>query len=341
MPSVIILDDAFSAMSNLRTQLWQAMAQSDDAKRAAIEAKMADNRRKMDEALKKYEPLVADERDRAMLAADRSAITDFDELANHALGLTRQGKPTEARDLMMSNQAVAAKLWDAFSEHRQYNVVLGNKSAEEAVTTKHTATLVGMFLAGGTLIALMTMGFFISRNIVRSLGQAVEVSNRIADGDLTVRIEAAGNDETGQLLRAMQTMVQKLTNVVTDVNGGAEAIASASEEVSATAQSLSQASSEQAASAEETSASIEEMTASIAQNSENAKVTDGMATKAAKEAVDGGSAVKATVAAMKQIAQKISIIDDIAYQTNLLALNAAIEAARAGEHGKGFAVAAR
>jgi methyl-accepting chemotaxis protein len=135
-------------------------------------------------------------------------------------------------------------------------------------------------------------------------------------------------------------MVQKLTNVVTDVNGGAEAIASASEEVSATAQSLSQASSEQAASAEETSASIEEMTASIAQNSENAKVTDGMATKAAREAVDGGSAVKATVAAMKQIAQKISIIDDIAYQTNLLALNAAIEAARAGEHGKGFAVVA-
>ena len=91
---------------------------------------------------------------------------------------------------------------------------------------------------------------------------------------------------------------------------------------------------------EETSASIEQMTASIAQNTENAKVTDGMATKAASEAAEGGEAVKATVAAMKQIAQKIGIIDDIAYQTNLLALNAAIEAARAGEHGKGFAVVA-
>jgi methyl-accepting chemotaxis protein len=85
---------------------------------------------------------------------------------------------------------------------------------------------------------------------------------------------------------------------------------------------------------------MEEMTASISQNTDNAKVTDNMASKAAGEAAEGGEAVKETVSAMKQIAQKITIIDDIAYQTNLLALNAAIEAARAGEHGKGFAVVA-
>ena len=109
---------------------------------------------------------------------------------------------------------------------------------------------------------------------------------------------------------------------------------------SATAQSLSQAASEQAASVEETTASIDVMSASINQNSDNAKVTDGMATKTNKEAVEGGAAVSLTVTAMKQIASKIGIVDDIAYQTNLLALNAAIEAARAGEHGKGFAVVA-
>ncbi len=91
---------------------------------------------------------------------------------------------------------------------------------------------------------------------------------------------------------------------------------------------------------EETSASIEQMSASINQNTDNAQVTDGMASKAAKEAVEGGEAVKLTVDAMKQIAKRIGIIDDIAYQTNLLALNAAIEAARAGDHGKGFAVVA-
>jgi methyl-accepting chemotaxis protein len=100
------------------------------------------------------------------------------------------------------------------------------------------------------------------------------------------------------------------------------------------------ATSEQAASVEETSSQVDVMSASISQNSDNAKVTDGMASKTSKEAVEGGDAVTSTVSAMKQIAQKIGIVDDIAYQTNLLALNAAIEAARAGEHGKGFAVVA-
>ena len=133
---------------------------------------------------------------------------------------------------------------------------------------------------------------------------------------------------------------RSLSSIVRDIQQVTGVLASASTEVSATAQSLSQASSEQAASVEETSASIEQMTASITQNAENARITDGIATKAAQEAAKGGEVVKATAAAMRQIAKKVSIIDDIAYQTNLLALNAAIEAARAHEHGKGFAVVA-
>ena len=135
-------------------------------------------------------------------------------------------------------------------------------------------------------------------------------------------------------------ITRSLARVIGDVRAVADTLSSAAAQVSATSQSLSQASSEQAAGVEQTSASVEQMTASISQNTENAKVTEGMATKAAKEAAEGGEAVKSTVAAMKSIADKIGIIDDIAYQTNLLALNAAIEAARAGEHGKGFAVVA-
>ncbi|MBY0238085.1 MAG: methyl-accepting chemotaxis protein [Burkholderiaceae bacterium] len=133
---------------------------------------------------------------------------------------------------------------------------------------------------------------------------------------------------------------RSISLVVQDVQRVVQTLAGASSEVSATAGSLSQASSEQAASVEETSASIEEMTASITTNAENARVTDTIATQAAQEAIKGGEVVKATAAAMRQIAKKVSIIDDIAYQTNLLALNAAIEAARAHEHGKGFAVVA-
>jgi len=173
-----------------------------------------------------------------------------------------------------------------------------------------------------------------------SVEDVVRVMGALSEGDLTRRIDKAYEGEFAKLKEYANNTVDKLSQVVAEVNGSADSLASASEQVSATAQSLSQASSEQAAGVEETSASIEQMTASIAQNTENAKVTDGMATKAAKEANEGGEAVKETVAAMNQIARKIGIIDDIAYQTNLLALNAAIEAARAGEHGKGFAVVA-
>ncbi len=173
-----------------------------------------------------------------------------------------------------------------------------------------------------------------------SISDVVRVMGAVSSGDLTNTIDSEYEGAFAEMQEYVNSTVHKLAEVVSEVNTSAEALASASEEVSATAQSLSQAASEQAAGAEETSAAIEEMTASISQNTENAKITDGMATKSAQEAAEGGEAVKATVVAMKQIAQKIGIIDDIAYQTNLLALNAAIEAARAGEHGKGFAVVA-
>lgn len=196
-----------------------------------------------------------------------------------------------------------------------------------------------IFAVGGVMIGLL-LGFFISRAITKPLGEAVKIANQLAEGDLTARININSKDETGRLLEAMKAMVDKLGQVISEVRGAAGNLSSASEEVSATAQSMSQGTSEQAASVEETSASVEQMSASITQNTENAKVTDGMAAKAAKEADEGGEAVRDTVTAMKSIAEKIGIIDDIAYQTNLLALNAAIEAARAGEHGKGFAVVA-
>jgi len=175
---------------------------------------------------------------------------------------------------------------------------------------------------------------------LRPLEVVVRSCQMVASGDLRSHDVADWRSETGRLMHAIHTMAGNVASIVADVRNNAAAISSSSVQVSSTAQSLSQAASEQAASVEETSASVEQMSASINQNTENAKVTDGMATQASRQAVEGGAAVKQTVAAMKQIAGKIGIIDDIAYQTNLLALNAAIEAARAGDHGKGFAVVA-
>lgn len=174
----------------------------------------------------------------------------------------------------------------------------------------------------------------------QGLGDVADVMTAFAEGDLTKRIERDYQGLFGQVKDSVNATAQNLTRVIGEVRSASDALTGAANQVSATAQSLSQAASEQAASVEETTSQIDVMSASISQNSDNAKVTDGMATKTTKEAVDGGAAVSQTVTAMKQIAAKIGIVDDIAYQTNLLALNAAIEAARAGEHGKGFAVVA-
>lgn len=190
------------------------------------------------------------------------------------------------------------------------------------------------------LIALGLLSQFVIRNLDRGMADAIQVANHLANGNLAISINTQQHDEIGMLNHALSNMVGKLSKTIGSVYHSTDLLSSASKQISATAQSISQSTSEQAASVEQSSASLEEMTASIHQNAENAKVTDDMATKAAHEAAEGGDAVKETVQAMRQIAERISIIDDIAYQTNLLALNAAIEAARAGEHGKGFAVVA-
>ncbi len=256
-------------------------------------------------------------------------------------------------------EMIKAKEWEAavshFGKHYRpaqaaYLKAIGdfvgqqNERAEEVSRRAEGLVASTHVLIAGLAAAAVLLGgalaTWICLSITRPIHSALQVAGALAEGDLSVGIEADGKDELGQLLTAMQAMVGKLGTIIGEVLAAADNVSNASGQVSSTAVSLSQSTSEQAAAAEETSASIEEMSAAIVRNSENAKVTEGMAASAARQAGEGGAAVARTVEAMKSIAGKIGIVDDIAYQTNLLALNAAIEAARAGEHGKGFAVVA-
>jgi methyl-accepting chemotaxis protein len=314
----------------------------EDAKKEL--ARIPEQRKIIGENFDKLDAGIKSEKGRAVFKKAQDARAIYVKDLDLFLELQKAYKATEAIDLLMGGlRKSQGDYLNAVTAVIDFQSKLMEDEGKEGTLEAQQAGRYLLIFAGVAILMAVAVAWWIIRGVLNQIGGEPDYARamvaRVAEGDLTVKLVIHPKDETS-LLYGMKMMVARLSQVVTDVNSGAQALASASEQVSATAQALSQAASEQAAGVEETSASLEQMTSSIAQNTENAKITDGMASKAAKDAVDGGEAVNATVEAMKQIAKKIGIIDDIAAQTNLLALNAAIEAARAGEHGKGFAVVA-
>ncbi len=174
--------------------------------------------------------------------------------------------------------------------------------------------------------------------LIVAMNEITSAAEEISNGNLTVDIRERSPQD--KLMQALASMVSGLTRTVSDIRSIAGEVSAASQSISTASVQVSKGASAQAAAAEEASSSMEEMVSNIKQNADNAQQTDKIANKSAKDAQESGKSVLEAVAAMKEIANKISIIEEIARQTNLLALNAAIEAARAGEHGKGFAVVA-
>lgn len=252
-------------------------------------------------------------------------------------------------DILILNQDEIGEVLTAL---RAMQTKLGADVAESTQLAQQVATVVSSAAQGDFTSRIQTAGKTgvfgtlatgvneLMSTTEAALAEVVRVLSALATGDLSQRITADYAGTFGQLKNDANTTGEKLSGIIEEVRAAADALTAASSQVSATAQSLAESASEQATNVDQTSVAVQEMSASVLRNAENAQTTDGMATQSAKEATDGGEAVVRTVSAMKQIASKISVVDDIAYQTNLLALNAAIEAARAGEHGEAFAVVA-
>jgi methyl-accepting chemotaxis protein len=181
---------------------------------------------------------------------------------------------------------------------------------------------------------------FLAKPLKSKLGRISDWMESMSGGNINMDTSVDSGDEIGDMAMKLNVMVEKLREVLSEVVTVSSSVASASEQINASSAQVSQGATEQASSAEMASSSMEEMASNIRQNAENAHETEKIAQKASEDAMDSGEAVSKAVGAMKQIAEKITVIEEIARQTNLLALNAAIEAARAGEHGKGFAVVA-
>ncbi|QRN98402.1 MCP four helix bundle domain-containing protein [Archangium violaceum] len=341
MPSITYVSSANTDTSDFLIFEQQHVLTNDAAQMAQYERDMRRELESVNDNFKKYEPYMTTEEERRLSAEFLALWKDYLEEHEKILALSRANQKEEARVL---SHGRAQQTYQAASDKLEDLVVFILKASQKASDDSdatHDLARGWIFSAmGGSFLVGLLLSVVLARVISRPLSNALQVADRIAEGDLTVRISSESQDETGRLLTAMQRMVQKLAEVIGEVREGSDALASASAQVSSSSQSLAQGTSEQASSVEETTSSLEQMTASITQNRDHSRQMEQMAMQGARDAEESGRAVKETVEAMSSIAQKISIIEEIAYQTNLLALNAAIEAARAGEHGKGFAVVA-
>jgi methyl-accepting chemotaxis protein len=328
---ITVINDIIDLGNGLRIANFKTQALDDPSSLKAALEKFGGVSAKLAE-LKASSP---DQADLAAFEAIASAGDEYDEACRTVLDDLSRRVQINAR-----RGEVAQAVLDAAKETAMSAMADTDNVAKLSVARLMSSTII---LIVGLVIALVlgiAVAIIITRTITAPVTKGVAFARNMAEGDFSQTLDVFQRDEIGVLADALREMVERLKGVVLEVKSASDNVAQGSQQLSTSAQGMSQGATEQAAAGEEVSSSMEEMGANIRQNNDNALQTEKIARKAADDAREGGKAVSETVSAMKDIAGKISIIEEIARQTNLLALNAAIEAARAGEHGKGFAVVA-
>lgn len=257
------------------------------------------------------------------------------------MDLSNQRRISEAATLLSGPGAQAwRKMLESLDTFTERQAMLMRQAAADTTELYNSSRTILISLLLCSAAAGAAAAFWILSSISRALKGALALTDAVAAGNLSTEAKIYGNDEISDVIHSMNRMTARLREVVGEVTSAARNVASGADEMSSTAEQVSQGAAEQASSSEEASSSMEEMASTIKQTADNAGRTETIARQSAEHARDSGEAVGRAVEAMKTIAEKILVVQEIARQTDLLALNAAVEAARAGEHGRGFAVVA-